>query len=48
MVDPAVCADAPVAANAAAETPNTSASRRVISLLILLSLIFRFPALNRR
>jgi hypothetical protein len=46
MVD-AVCAEAPVAANAAAEAPKASASRRVMSFFMLLSL-FWFPALNRR
>jgi hypothetical protein len=42
MVD-AVCADAPVAANAAAETPKTRASRRVISFFMIFSLFV--PAL---
>src|SRR6266436_5314112 len=34
----AVCAEAPVAASAAAETPNASASRRVMSLVMVSSL----------
>jgi hypothetical protein len=46
MVD-AVWAPAPVAASAAAETPKASASRRVISLM-LLSLIFPVPVVDRR
>ena len=43
----AVWAPAPVAASAAAETPKASASRRVISLM-LLSLIFPVPVVDRR
>jgi hypothetical protein len=42
-----VWADAPVAASAAAETPNANASRRVMSFFMVLSL-FWFPAFNRR
>ena len=44
----AVCAEAPVAASAAAETPKASASRRVMSFFMVFSLMFPFPALNRR
>jgi hypothetical protein len=33
----AVCAEAPVAANAAAETPRASASRRVMSFFMVFS-----------
>src|SRR5688500_316262 len=40
------CADAPVAASAAAETPSASASRRVMSFfIIIVSLFFLLPAL---
>jgi hypothetical protein len=38
----------PVAASAAADAPRRSALRRVISLVIVLSRFFLFPALNRR
>ncbi len=38
----------PVAASAAAETPNTSASRRVMSFFMVYSLFFWSPALNRQ
>src|SRR5439155_19944675 len=44
MVD-VVCAEAPVAANAAAETPKANASRRVISFVIKYSL-FSFPGVE--
>ena len=46
--DAAVSAFAPVAANAAAETPSASASRRVMSLLINFSLLFSLPGVDRR
>ena len=48
MFEAAVWAGAPVAASAAAETPNVSASRRVMSLVMVHSPLFMlFPALNR-
>ena len=39
------CAEAPVAASAAAETPSASASRRVISIVIIIVSLFLLPAL---
>ena len=44
----AVCADAPVAASAAAETPKASASRRVMSFVMFVLPVSLVPGVDRR